>query len=844
MQRTILTIVSFILTFYSISQVTNPDAKKRYYLIHSSGNVIGEGVDNRTVIQEVSGGGEQLLNFIPDNQGFYNIKINGQEKYMALSGSWNTYFISDPSTNESKYAIEKVNNSIVRLKCKANNKYLGTDNLTPGSSVFSDKSGSDSKHYWYISEIAGKFPADTLRYLINPAASYTKEFEGWGVSLCWWASMCGKWSDSKIDEIIEWMVSPEGLNYRIFRYNIGGGDDPLNRNCTPHHMASGKGIRAEMEGFKLYENQPYDWSRDAAQRRIMLKIKEKRPDAIFEAFSNSPPYYMTFSGCCAGNTSATSNNLKPEYYDDFARYLVDVCKFYKDSFGIEFKTLEPFNEPVTNYWSANGGQEGCYFSTTAQINFLKVLSPVLKESGLKTIISASDETSTDQSVTSFKAYEQDKAVLDMIGQWNTHTYGANNKSRTTLRAMATAHNKTLWMSEVGEGGTGISGNLKLAQKLIDDIRFIKPEAWIDWQYVEENNDQWCTVKGNFSAQTYNRVKNYYVRQQFSKYIPQGYRFLNVFSNQSLAAISPGKDTLIIVLLNSADLKTNHHIDLSLVETINNGIKMTRTSENENNATLADYDLKDAVLRLTLKPKSIATLVIPITVKGFVNNDIKKNEPYLIASRATGMILQTKDNSVIVDNYVYESPGQIWKFIPQGSGYNITNLSGISLKDNGSYFLGASATTGIPGEIFSFENIGDDYYKIISLKSGLVFDLEGAQTNAGTKIGLYNYGTRNDAVTRQWVMFSPPNDNVEQPTEINTGYENKLIRILGGDGAVFIYKSLKEKISIKVFSLDGVNVVNQTMTESFKRINLRKGIYLVSANSSKSHNPTIDKVYVR
>jgi len=456
-----------------------------------------------------------------------------------------------------------------------------------------------------------RYRIDTLQYLIDPNATYNKEFEGWGVSLCWWANMCGKWSDSKIDELIEWLVSPQGLNYRIFRYNIGGGDDPLNRNCRPHHMAKGKGIRAEMEGFKQFENQPYDWSRDAAQRRIMLKIKEKRPDAIFEAFSNSPPYYMTYSGCCAGNTSATSNNLKPEYYDDFAEYLVDVCKFYKDSFNIEFKTLEPFNEPVTNYWSANGSQEGCYFSTSAQIEFLKVLYPVLKKSGLNTMISASDETSTEQSLNSFKAYEQDKTVLNLIGQWNTHTYSADNKSRSTLREMANRHNKTLWMSEVGDGGTGIRGNLKLARKLIDDIRYLKPEAWIDWQYVEENNDQWCTVIGNFRTQSYSKVKNYYVRQQFSKYISQGYKFINVLSNQTLAAINPDKNILVIVLLNNREIKITHNIDLSLFKIKNEGIKMTRTSENENNESVSDFTIKNAVIKLSLKPESITTLQIPI-----------------------------------------------------------------------------------------------------------------------------------------------------------------------------------------------------------------------------------------
>lgn len=197
-----------------------------------------------------------------------------------------------------------------------------------------------------------------MHFAVNPAA-VRQTFEGWGMSLCWWANVCGTWSDEKIDELVDWLVSPTGLNYSLFRYNIGGGDDPENQHCTAHHMASGKGLRAEMEGFKTSAKADYDWTRDAAQRKIMLKIRDRRPDAVFEAFSNSAPYYMTYSGCCAGNTDASKDNLRPECYEEFARYLVDVCRHYKDEYGIEFRTLDPFNEPMTSYWGAGGGQEGC-----------------------------------------------------------------------------------------------------------------------------------------------------------------------------------------------------------------------------------------------------------------------------------------------------------------------------------------------------------------------------------------------------------------------------------------------------------------------------------------------------
>ena len=334
--------------------------------------------------------------------------------------------------------------------------------------------------------------------------------------------MCGKWSDEKIDEIVEWMVSPTGLNYNIFRYNIGGGDDPLNTNCDPHHMAKGKGLRAEMEGFLDEPGGEYHWDRDEAQRKIMLKIKEKRPDAIFEAFSNSAPWWMTYSGCCAGNTSLFKDNLKPEYYDDFANYLVDVCKHYKDTYGIEFKTLEPFNEPALNTWRANGEQEGCYFSTASQVNFLKVLSPILKESGLNTIISSADESWTSQSVTTLKYYINNNA-MDMVGQWNTHTYQANDHTRSQVGSLARAAGKPVWMSEVGDGSSGLAGNLKLCQKFFDDMHYILPSAWLDWQYIEEDNDQWCTVQASFSNEnSAKRVPNYYVRQHVTKFIRQGY----------------------------------------------------------------------------------------------------------------------------------------------------------------------------------------------------------------------------------------------------------------------------------------------------------------------------------
>lgn len=827
-------------------QILKPDAGKSYYLIHSSGKVVAESSEGQAVIQELSGTDDQLLQFIPAGSGYYRITSKGHQKYLALSGNWNTYFVTDSTTDNSKYSIEKVSSSFVRLKCKANNKYLGTDNTTSGSAIYSDKNGADSKHYWYISEKYGPAPVDTVKYLVNPNAVFSNRFEGWGVSLCWWANMCGKWSNDKIDELVDWLVSPDGLNYNIFRYNIGGGDDPLNRHCTPHHMANGKGIRAEMEGFKDSINADYNWNRDAAQRKIMLKIKQKRPDALFEAFSNSAPYYMTYSGCCAGNVNASDDNLKPEFYDEFAHYLVDVCKFYKDSFGIEFHTLEPFNEPVTNYWSANGGQEGCHFSTSAQIDFLKVLSPILKDSGLKTVISSSDETSVAQSVTDFKAYVADGEALDLVDQWNTHTYSASNQARANIRALSTAYHKALWMSEVGSGGTGISGNLGLAQKLMDDIRYIRPEAWVDWQYVEEDNDQWCLVQGDFNNQTYSRVKNYYVRKQFSHYIDPGSRFLSVPNDQMLASLDSSNDSLTVVLLNNSSLEVCHQIDLTMFDYVGRSIDVTRTSETENNKTATDYKLNNSIFTITLPAYSVTTVRIPVAFES-ATNQLKTDVPYLILSRIASLTMQSIDNSVTINNYQYGDSTQLWILKKSGNGYMIKNLAGEYLTDPGTYRAETSLIENPSNQMVQIENVGDDCYKILSSRTGKALDLEGENNAVGTYIGFYEYGTSPAASHRQWMFTLPPesksHDIPSGIESINKSIDSESVQIFGTDGAIVILQKPNASAKIQVFSITGVVMLQQKIEGSYTRIPMHSGIYIVCYKTDSNYDLESKKVFI-
>ena len=735
---------------------TNFTEPTTLYLMHSSGNHLEKGSDDGGWIEAPTKSSPQKVTVIPAEQGFYNIQTG--EKYLSLSGQWNSKFITSPAGDEAKWAIETGMGQYVKLRCKANNKYLGTDSNDAHQKVFTDKSGSDMKHQWYFSDnVRQSPPADTARYIVSPQV-VRQHFDGWGVSLCWWAGQCGKWSNAKIDEIITWLVSPTGLNYSHFRYNIGGGDDPQNRHCDPHHMGRGKGLRAEMEGFKDFSGDDYHWERDAAQRKIMLKIKEKRPDAVFEAFSNSCPYYMTYSGCVSGNSDGGKDNLKPEYYEEFAHYLVDVCKHYKDEYGIEFKTLEPFNESVTNFWYANGPQEGCHFDYESQIKFVRVLAPILKESGLNTIISAADETNVGLAVDGFKRFISAGAD-QFIGQWNTHTYSGSNADRARFAQLAHETGKDLWMSETGSGGSGIGGNLAMAQRLFDDMRYIQPEAWIDWQYMEEANDQWCTIRGSFADQTYTKVKNYYVRQQCSRFIQRGYDIITSLCPQTLAAVNAARDTLVLVALNEGSAGV-HIIDLSLFNDMpdRSTIKAYRTSETGNlTNALGSVKVDSTIVTLSMPAQSITTLVIPLHSQETGSNDLLADgcEYLIIPRQETACAVSAKGSKVTLEEIDY-SEAQRWRLKDAGSGtYSFEN--GLGLRLTAHRASNSSSLTAVKNvaseQNFYIDEVDYPYFKILASRGrshGL--DLTNASSNVGTTVGIWQYADGNTTPThRQWML---------------------------------------------------------------------------------------------
>jgi O-glycosyl hydrolase len=451
---------------------------------------------------------------------------------------------------------------------------------------------------------------------VNPTLRY-QTTEGWGTSLCWWGNVVGGWSEPNRNALIDLLFDPSsGLGLNVVRYNIGGGDAP-----DHEHMNYGK----EMPGFKPTETGDYDWTADANQRQILEEARSRIDPGLFiaEAFSNSPPYWMTASGCASGG--GAGNNLGGDYFDDFADYLSEVVRHMRDTADIAFRTLEPFNEPNGAWWGALGRQEGCHFDRAAQATLLGQLATSLAAKGLEVRLAAPDESSFDETVDSYHAY--DAATQSLVYQLNTHAYSGSRRSE--LNALALRDGKKLWASEVDGSGAAapfdvyphnhedVVPGLDLANRILRDLRELRPDAWVFWQAVESEqaqtsvNKNWGLIHADFQNGTeqYFVTKKFHVMAQFTRAIRPGYVMIDVDQPAAVAFLGEATGTLAIVQRHAATSGAVYAYDLSGFTVLPAEASLYRTSATENYLYLGEVTLTDRQLVAPIEAQSITTFVL-------------------------------------------------------------------------------------------------------------------------------------------------------------------------------------------------------------------------------------------
>ncbi|MFE4194832.1 discoidin domain-containing protein [Paenarthrobacter sp. NPDC056912] len=401
----------------------------------------------------------------------------------------------------------------------------------------------------------------------NPA-SRGEAFEGWGTSLVWFANATAGYSPELREELYQKVFGEHGLNLNIARYNVGGGNasdvaDYLNDGSAVEgwwkpvaeaqagqpasNLYNADGTVDKTQANKLAflnawnpdDPASYNPDADQNQRWWVERLAADQQVTHWEAFSNSPPWFMTKSGYVSGQVNTNKGeNLLPEAEAKFAAYMRHAVELLESGSGITVDTIDPFNEPNSGYWgtdinAATGKppttytqkQEGALIYPAAQDRVTKLLAAELAKGSTDAVISAMDETDPTKFMTNWNGYSQE--AKDAVAQLNVHTYGTNDRRR--VRDLASSTDKPLWMSEVGGFWPGnpalgdstsgwdrsnITNGLGIASRMVNDLRELDPNAWVFWQPVEDTYKQekgdkgWGSIYVDFDC-------NYEGREDFS-----------------------------------------------------------------------------------------------------------------------------------------------------------------------------------------------------------------------------------------------------------------------------------------------------------------------------------------
>ncbi len=391
---------------------------------------------------------------------------------------------------------------------------------------------------------------------VNPGTAYGT-WEGWGCSLCWWANVFGTRADlANLVFTTNYTVlngeNLPGLGMNIARYNAGG--------CTPNTISGAGAMVAsanipawrQMAGFQLdwFNAAPtsasWNWAADANQRAMLLAAKARGAN-WFELFSNSPLWWMCYNHNPSGAADG-SNNLQSWNYDAHAAYLATIAAQAATNWGVTFNSVEAFNEPSANWWTATGTQEGCHVDAAVQATVIPYLATELAARGLtNSMVAASDENTYDGATSTWNSFSA--SVQAQVGKVNTHGYQYGGGRRDLLYTAVVG--KRLWNSEYGESdATGMS----LASNLHLDFTWLHPTAWCYWQPFDSGG--WGLIQSNPGDNWIgNSNPKYHVLAQYTRHIRPGMTILGTGDNNTVAAYDPAGRKLVVVSVNYGTAQT-------------------------------------------------------------------------------------------------------------------------------------------------------------------------------------------------------------------------------------------------------------------------------------------------
>ncbi|MBC9728194.1 glycoside hydrolase [Streptomyces sp. TRM68367] len=616
---------------------------------------------------------------------------------------------------------------------------------------------------------------------VTPDPSYKQEkFEGWGTSLVWFANATGDYPPEIREKLARLLFGDDGLALNIARYNIGGGNAP----DVKDYLRAGGAVegwwkapagttREDTDWWSA--DDPADWNNDADVTQRWWVDRIKKDITHWETFSNSPPWFMTVSGYVSGGFDASADQLKADSVDDFAAYMAGATKRLEKAEGIKVDTVDPFNEPNTDYWSTRlgadgepvgGRQEGAHIGPALQQKVLAALAPALKKARVGADISAMDETNPSIFAQNWNTYSQQSR--DLVDQMNVHTYGTGQ--RTTVRDLAKAADKPLWMSEVegdwgdGQSFTDMRPGLGLAQRIVDDLRELEPKAWVFWQPVEDYDNMkpggesakggnWgeiqipfsCTSKDTLeSCPIYTNTK-FDTARNFTHFIKPGDKLIKVDDTSSAAAVTANGKGASLVHVNSTTAPRTVTVDLSKFRTVSRDATVTPvvTDADGKLERQAPIEVSDRKATFTVPAQSVTSFAVkgvsgvakdaPLLSKGhsYTLTGVQSGKAVTVASNGTNLVIGSGNGSTaqlwqLSARYGETGARQRYVFSNPAEGKRLAVRDNVPVVEPDTGERDAATE-------WIMSTTGDGTWTLVNAATGRLLEVGGQATNEGAAV---------------------------------------------------------------------------------------------------------------
>ena len=517
-----------------------------------------------------------------------------------------------------------------------------------------------SCHFIFLLLISPAISQEPATIRINFSETF-QTIDHFGASDCWSMQKIGEWDEVAKIRVADLLFSPtKGIGLTGWRFNLGGG---LNTKTITHPWRT-------VETFYVGPHQ-YDWTRQAEERWFLQAAKERGVER-FTAFVNSPPGKMNINGTTNCTDGLGSTNLKNGYEAQFALYLVDVLKHFRDQWDIAFDYISPVNEPQWE-WNNGSNQEGNRASNPDIIAIVNALDAELQKQKVETkisIIESGDLKSwyiSNQSMESEYGEKYGDYLRQVIGHEDIsekisrhfcgHSYWSDRLGTQLVQHRESAKRFfrsflndgwEYWMTEYcildgpeGAGGRGrdlsIKTALDVARVIHYDLTILNASAWNWWTAVspEDYKDGllYTNYKDNPGDKSVIESKTLWALGNYSRFIRPGAVRIEVSGaddKEALMAsgyINAEKDKIFIVALNVsqnaaplsfqvAGLQDNQHIQ-------NLAPYLTSNAAGDDLRQLASFPTDK---EFSLPPRSIVTLVGDIKTLDNINYRDEPDNP--------------------------------------------------------------------------------------------------------------------------------------------------------------------------------------------------------------------------